>query len=123
LSKVLGVSSRYTAAEAYNQASELMNVAIQFNTGDVVAAGFELYQNTPNPFKGQTVIGFNLPSAADATITISDITGKVVKLIRGSYAKGFNQEVLNSADLPTGVLTYTLQSGEFTATKKMVVIE
>jgi hypothetical protein len=82
-----------------------------------------LNQNTPNPFKGQTVIGFNLPAAADASLTISDMTGKVIKLVRGSYAKGFNKVELLSNDLPAGVLTYTLQSGEFTATKKMVVIK
>ena len=99
-----------------------MNVAIQFNTGAVVAAGFELYQNTPNPFKASTVIGFNLPAAADATINISDVTGKTIKLIRGNYAKGYNQITLNRSELPTGVLTYTLESGEFIATKKMIII-
>ncbi|MDX1940407.1 MAG: T9SS type A sorting domain-containing protein, partial [Saprospiraceae bacterium] len=61
--------------------------------------------------------------AADATISISDVTGKTIKLIRGSYAKGYNQITLNRSELPTGVLTYTLESGEFTATKKMVVVE
>jgi hypothetical protein len=69
------------------------------------------------------VIGFSLPSAADASLTISDMTGKVIKLVRGSYAKGVNNITLNSNDLPAGVLTYTLQSGEFTATKKMVVVK
>ncbi|MBK7869796.1 MAG: T9SS type A sorting domain-containing protein [Saprospiraceae bacterium] len=123
LSKTLGVSSRYTVAEAYNQSSELMNVAIQFNTGAVVSAGFELYQNTPNPFKASTVIGFNLPEAAEATITISDVTGKVIRIISNEYAKGRNQITLERSQLPTGVLTYTLESGKFTATKKMVVVE
>jgi hypothetical protein len=123
LSNVLGISSRYTVAEAYNVNSELMNVGIKFSNGVVASAGFELNQNTPNPFKGATVIGFSLPSAADASLTISDMTGKVIKLVRGSYAKGVNNITLNSNDLPAGVLTYTLQSGEFTATKKMVVVK
>nr|HMP26253.1 T9SS type A sorting domain-containing protein [Saprospiraceae bacterium] len=123
LSNVLGISSRYTVAEAYNTNSELMNVGIQFNSGTIANAGFELYQNTPNPFKGQTLIGFNLPEAGDATITVSDITGRVIKLVRGNYAQGYNQVTLNSSDLPTGVLTYTLESGEYTATRKMVRTE
>ncbi|MBK7869469.1 MAG: T9SS type A sorting domain-containing protein [Saprospiraceae bacterium] len=123
LSKTLGVSSRYTVAEAYNQSSELMNVAIQFNTGAVVSAGFELYQNTPNPFKASTVIGFNLPEAAEATITISDVTGKVIRTISNEYAKGRNQITLERSQLPTGVLTYTLKAGKYSATKKMVLIE
>jgi len=123
LSEVLGISSRYTVAEAYNQQDELLNVGIEFSTGTIASADFALYQNTPNPFKGQTMIGFNLPAAGDATITISDMTGKVVKLVRGNYAQGYNQVNLNSSDLPTGVLTYTLETEGFTATKKMVVVE
>jgi hypothetical protein len=123
VASVLNVSSRYTAAEAYSVSDQTMNVAIKFSNGAVAGAGFELMQNTPNPFKGQTVIGFSLPSAMDANVTISDMTGKVIKLVRGSYAKGYNNLVINSADLPSGVLTYTIQAGEFTATKKMVVVE
>jgi len=123
LSNVLGVSSRYTVAEAYNQDDELMNVGIEFSNGTIASADFALYQNQPNPFKGQTMIGFNLPTAGDATITISDVTGKVVKLVRGNYAKGYNQVTLNSSDLPAGVLTYTLETEGFTATKKMVVVK
>ena len=90
LSDLLSVSSRYTQAEAYNTADELMGVALAFN-GSVVSEGYELYQNQPNPFAETTMIGFSLPAAAKATIRINDVTGKTLKLIRGEFAKGYNQ--------------------------------
>ena len=123
LSDLMNVSSRYTQAEAYNTADELMGVALTFDGQAVAEAGFELYQNQPNPFQGQTMIGFTLPEAAQATVKIQDVTGKTLKLVRGDYAKGYNQINLNSSDLPmAGVLYYTLETKDFTATKKMVVI-
>ena len=124
LSEVLGVSSRITKAEAYDNNGEYMDVNIEFTNGTVAAAGFELYQNTPNPFKGETLIGFNLPAAATATLTISDVTGRVLTLTRVDGVKGYNSVVVNSNNLPaTGVLYYTVESDDFTATKKMVIIE
>ena len=42
----------------------------------VAAAGYELYQNTPNPFKGETVIGYNLPEAAQVTRSEERRVGK-----------------------------------------------
>ncbi|MCB9276650.1 MAG: T9SS type A sorting domain-containing protein [Lewinellaceae bacterium] len=123
LSELLSISNRVTKAEAYNRAGEYMDVAIQFSTGTVVSAGFELYQNTPNPFKGETAIGFNLPADAQVTMTISDVTGKVVKLVRVDGVKGYNRVVVSSNGLPAGVLTYTVSTADFTATKKMVIVE
>jgi hypothetical protein len=123
LSEVLGVSSRITKAEAYDNNGEYMDVAIEFSTGTVASAGFELYQNTPNPFNGETLIGFNLPAAATASLTINDVTGKVLRLIRVDGVKGYNSVVVNAKDLPaSGVLYYTVESDDFTATKKMVVV-
>ena len=124
LSEVLGVSSRITKAEAYDHDGDYLDVAIEFNNGTVAAAGFELYQNTPNPFKGETVIGFNLPEAMTASMTISDVTGKVLKLVRLDGVKGYNSVVVNAKDLPaSGVLYYTVETDNFTATKKMVIVE
>jgi hypothetical protein len=123
LSELLSVNSRYTAAEAYNPADELMDVALTFS-GETVTDGFELYQNVPNPFQGQTMISFQLPAAMQATIKIQDVTGRTLKVIRGEYVRGFNQINVNSSDLPgTGVLYYTLETDEFTASKKMVIVE
>jgi hypothetical protein len=123
LSELLSVSSRYTVAEAYNQSNEVMDVAIDFGTS-TVTAGFELYQNTPNPFKGETLIGFNLPQDAEVTIKIHDVNGKTLKLIRDGLAKGYNSINVSSSQLPAvGVLYYTLQTDNFTATKKMIIVE
>jgi hypothetical protein len=59
-----------------------------------------------------------------ATIKIQDVTGRTLKVIRGEYVRGFNQINVNSSDLPgTGVLYYTLETDEFTASKKMVIVE
>jgi hypothetical protein len=124
LSDALSISSRFMNAEAYNNAGEAMNVALNFSNGMVAEAGFELKQNMPNPFKGETVIGFNLPEAGKATLTINDVTGRVLKMVRGDFAKGANQIGIHSKDLPaSGVLYYTLTSGSYTATKKMIKID
>jgi len=122
LSEMVSVTSDMTAAEAYNTAGELMNV--NFNFSPATAAGFELNQNTPNPFKAETVIGFNLPEAGAATLKVMDVQGKVLRTIEGDYAKGFNQVRLDAKSLnATGVLYYQLESADNIATKKMIIIE
>ena len=126
LSEAVNVNSRYTTAEAYT-GSDLMDVAIEFSTenGTVIAGGsFELYQNTPNPFNGETVIGFTLPTASNATLKVYDVAGKVLKVIEGDYARGYNQISLNSAALDaSGVLYYQLDTPAHSATKKMIIVE
>jgi hypothetical protein len=124
LSELLSVSTRYINTEAYNNSGEVMNVELNFNSGEVAEAAFELKQNMPNPFKGETMIGFNLAEASKATLTINDVTGRVLKVVRGGFAKGANQIRIHSKDLPaSGVLYYTLTAGEYTATKKMIILE
>ncbi len=123
LSSALSLN-RVVSAEAYSQNNEQLGVALQFGKAEALANGFELKQNTPNPFNGETVISFNLPKASAATLTISDVTGRVLKSIRADYAKGANQVVLKASDFnATGVLYYTLEVDDFTATRKMVLLK
>ncbi|MFZ1497582.1 MAG: T9SS type A sorting domain-containing protein, partial [Saprospiraceae bacterium] len=99
------------------------DVALSFN-GEVQEAAFALYQNTPNPFKAETTIGFTLPAAGEATMKVYDATGKLLKQVTGDYAKGYNEVKLKRADLSaTGLMYYTLESANNTATKRMVLVE
>ena len=123
MSEVLSINSRYTQAEAY-AADNTMDVGVSFHNTAYVAAAFELYQNTPNPFASKTLIGFNLPQDGEAMLTITDISGKVLNVTRVDAAAGYNtinvtKEMIQHA---TGVLSYTISSGEYTATKTMVVV-
>ncbi len=123
LSELISVNSDLTAAEAYNTAGELLDVAINFNSNNVSAA-FDLSQNTPNPFNGETLIGFNLPQAGTATLTVMDVQGKVLTVLSQEGVKGYNQVTLNAKTLgATGVLYYQLESADNIATKKMIIID
>jgi hypothetical protein len=87
----------------------------------LATAGFALYQNEPNPFEDKTLIGFQLPMASAATLTVYDAAGRVLFTQQGDYAKGYNAMVLDRSLLKTsGVLYYTLATAGHTATKKMI---
>jgi hypothetical protein len=129
LSELLYVSSCITKAEAYPayakaSAGEKMNVAFRFNNGatsTVSGVGFELYQNQPNPFVNKTVIGFHLPEATTATLSIFDETGRLVYNQKGAFAKGYNSIAIDRALLNTvGMMYYKLETATDSATKKMI---
>lgn len=124
LSELISVNSEYTQAEAYTTSGDLLNVALNFNTGATLSTDFALSQNTPNPFTGETVIRFNLPEAGNATLKVLDVQGKVLISKSGDFAKGVHQFEINSKQLgTTGVLYYQLESADNVATKKMIVLE
>ncbi len=126
VSEVFTINSKYTIAEAYST-TEQMGVALAFNTenGNVlVAEPFELYQNQPNPFNNSTVISFNLPEAGIATLSVYDVTGKVIKMNTAQYAKGFNQVQIMRDELSVGgMLYYQLETANNTATRKMIIVD
>jgi hypothetical protein len=116
------ISSKVTTAEAYVGASyEINNVELRTNEG-AVTDGFVLNQNEPNPFKASTNISFNLPEAGTANLKVYDVTGKVLYMVTGDYDKGQNTIQVKGIDA-SGVMYYQLNAGEYTATKKMIVIE
>ena len=128
LSDLLSVGSRITRAEAYPSASNNQRMAVSLRFKDpngtlTSGAAFELFQNTPNPVSGATLISFNLPDASEATLTISNAEGRVVKVLRGAFAKGLNTVTLQRNELVAGLLFYQLDTPTHSATKKMVVIE
>jgi hypothetical protein len=126
VSEMLGLSSRVTAAEAYMGSSLAVSEVVLEVRGGTVSEGisFELSQNEPNPFRDQTVVNFTLPEAGQATLTVFDVTGKVLNVTKVDGVKGMNSVVYTKDDFGTsGVMYYQLESGDYTATKKMILIE
>lgn len=123
LSEMISLNSKVTEAEAYNTSADIKDLKLNFR-GTEVGAEFALYQNEPNPFKGNTTIGYDLPAAGKATLSIFDVTGKVLVVKEQESVKGYNTISVSSKDIPSvGVLYYRLDANEYTATKKMIIIE
>ena len=122
LSKALDLNSRLTHLEAYHQSDEVMGLKLNFGASDIADRAV-LRQNTPNPFADETAIGFYLPKATKGVLTIRDVKGALIYQVEGSYTKGNNQVILKQEQLKaSGVFYYTLQTNDFTATKKMVLL-
>jgi hypothetical protein len=123
LSEMIGVSGRITKAEGYSMANNRLDVALRFGGNTISGVGFELYQNQPNPFVNRTVIGFHLPEAATAVLTITDESGRLIYTQQGDYAKGYNAIAVDRALLnTTGILYYTVKAGDDAATLKMIQV-
>lgn len=126
--EVLTVDEREMRAEAFNVHQEAFLPSLTFgttitSTDDPVASAYALYQNTPNPFRETTTIGFQLPEAQHATLQLRDAFGKLVWEQQGDYGVGKHQVQLDRANLPAGVYHYTLQAGQYLATRSLVLIE
>ena len=122
VSEMISLNSEVTRAESYNSDLKVGRVSLGVRTAPV--AGIELFQNEPNPFKGMTTVSFEMPVASTATLSVHDVTGKVVTVRNINAIKGLNSEIFTKDQLGvSGVLYYTLVSGDFTATKKMIIVE
>ncbi|MEP7375034.1 MAG: DUF4082 domain-containing protein [Chitinophagaceae bacterium] len=84
--------------------------------------GFSLEQNYPNPVRTETIIKFTLPQKAKVTLSLFDMSGRLVKvLISESKESGTHAVSLNSGALTKGLYFYKLQAGDFSAVKKMSI--
>ena len=129
---MMNISSRVTKAEAY-VATPLLEGMKEGEQIKVVSIGLKeraredyvLRQNEPNPFKDMTSIAWNMAEDGQATITVFDLSGRVLKQITGEYTRGEHTISLNKADLSglSGVLYYKLEVDNFTDTKKMILID
>ncbi len=87
-----------------------------------VPTSYELLQNYPNPFNASTMIRFALPTASDWSMNIYNVAGQVVDRFEGSSDAGMVSVNWN-ADVASGIYFYKLTAGDFTATKKMVLMK
>ena len=91
-----------------------------------------LLANYPNPFNPETWIPYQLANPAEVTVSIHSADGKLVRtLTLGQMPAGVYQGKNRAAywdgrnafgePVASGVYFYTLQAGEFSATRKMVI--
>ncbi|MGD8782708.1 MAG: T9SS type A sorting domain-containing protein [Ignavibacteria bacterium] len=89
-----------------------------------VISDFFLSQNYPNPFNPTTKIDFEIASSSFTTLKIYDILGKeVATLVEGVLPPGHYSKKWNATKNSSGIYLYTLKSGSFLETKKLLLIK
>lgn len=90
---------------------------------------FALENNYPNPFKTQTAIRYSLPAQAKVSLKIYDISGKIIRNLvdedksSGVYTAHWNGRDDKGNVVSAGVYFYRLETGKFTAIKKLLIVD
>ncbi|MCB0724393.1 MAG: T9SS type A sorting domain-containing protein [Ignavibacteriae bacterium] len=86
---------------------------------------FRLHQNYPNPFNPSTKIRFDVPGNKEfVKLIIYDISGReVAKLVNQELAPGVYEYDFDGTNLSSGMYIYKLEAGNYSETKKMVLIK
>jgi hypothetical protein len=87
-----------------------------------------LEQNYPNPFNPTTKIEFNIPTnvmtSRDLSLRIYDVLGNEIKILLNEKTDGGKYIVdFNAGDLPSGIYFYKIQAGDFSQTRKMMMLK
>ncbi|MBK7142241.1 MAG: VWA domain-containing protein [bacterium] len=84
---------------------------------------YSLSQNYPNPFNPVTSIEFALPKAGEWTLTIYNVLGQEVTNWNKRTEAGYHKVEWDATQHASGVYFYRLVAGNFTSTKKMVLLK
>ena len=115
-----GNSSNYTEIVSINELGVDQNIT---------PTVFKIYQNHPNPFNPSTNISYQLAKNSRVKITIHNTVGKLVKILVDDFQSSglrtikWNGKNSNNDNVSSGIYFYSIQSGEFQATKKMILLD
>lgn len=101
----------------------VMNVTNVDDNG-ITAGKYELNQNYPNPFNPGTQINFSIPTTGSVLLAVYNSLGnEVTTLVNGVKATGNYSVYFDATNLASGIYYYKLVSGEFSSTKKMLLLK
>ena len=85
---------------------------------------YYLKQNYPNPFNPTTTINYSIPKTCFVTLKVYDMLGKEVTTLVNEERRTGNYKVdFDGSYLPSGVYFYRMQAGNFSETKKLVLLK
>ena len=134
----IGMIHRYSADNDYQETQILQGTIIDgvvYGDTNLVLIVDEVYvnyvfnleSNFPNPFNPTTTIKYQIPVISLVTIKVYDVLGNEIATLfnddkpAGSYEVEFSA-IGGETGLPSGIYFYQLRAGNFTETKKMVLL-
>jgi hypothetical protein len=103
--------------------SEMNRLFLKLTGNGELPKKFALLQNYPNPFNPSTTIKYDLPKDSRVSLKLFNILGQeVATLVNEEQKAGYRSVEWNAASVASGVYFYRIQSGDFVASKKLLLL-
>ena len=124
----IALRDKITALGTVNYTSEGrirdMNLITNIKNDLISQKKYYLGNNYPNPFNPTTKIDYTIPENTFVSLRIFDITGREVTTLVNSYQQsGLHSVTYNASNISSGLYLYTLNTGNYSETKRMVLIK
>lgn len=97
---------------------------VEENVSNEIPNNYALSQNYPNPFNPTTAISFSIPKTGIVTVKVFNILGQeVATLLNNELTSGVHKINFDASMLSSGIYMYSIQAGDFLATKKMMLLK
>jgi len=94
------------------------------NSNNIIPHKFSLEQNYPNPFNPSTEIEFSTQKESLVKLLVYDVLGREIDLLVNENKKAGKYKIIfDGSDYNSGVYFYKLQAGEYTETRKMILLK
>ncbi len=101
-----------------------LNITGLNQLSEVKPTEYRLYDNFPNPFNPQTAISYFIPAAGKVKLRVFDILGnEVSKLVDEYKPAGIHSVIFTAAGIPSGTYIYKLEAGDFSESRKMMLVK
>ncbi len=121
----IDLSEDYLHAEGYlnSTAYPIVLKSIEILDSDS-GPNFEVSQNNPNPFNGQTSIDLNNAQSQKFSFSVYDLSGKTIHSRELYLDEGSHQIIIEAAHIPeSGIYIYEFKNDEHTIRNKMIKIK
>lgn len=119
--KPLNGKSQYRLRQIDNNGAFKYSKTIEIGTGFLK---YDLAQNYPNPFNPSTVITYSIPTSSIVRVEVYNVLGKLITtLVNENQEAGIYSEVFNAVGLGNGIYYCRISAGNFSETKKMLLLK
>jgi len=128
---IAGRPYRYDNSASYQNYDYIINnwmnytpVSVDDETSPGQITSYRLFQNYPNPFNPGTTIQYQIPASGFVSLKVYDIMGQeVAELVNERESPGIYSVNFDASSLSSGLYIYTLSSGNYSVSKKMILIK
>ncbi|MCH8068519.1 MAG: T9SS type A sorting domain-containing protein [Candidatus Marinimicrobia bacterium] len=102
----------------------LTNIDDQYENEIQIPEKFYIEQNYPNPFNPRTTISYQLPKSSFVNLSIYNVTGQLVETMVSEYKDvGYHSVIWDASGVGSGLYFYRIEAGEYTETKKCLILK